>query len=375
MHRSGMLGSAERPTHAAGLEMVPSSALASPKVSHQPRRFRPRAWQVKSVPADSQPGGLYVLGTVECCAGFAFYTLGSLLVLYLTESAGQDQTTALRWVGTFNAACFVAPLFGGFLADRWLGFRRATLYGAGLLVAGFVALALIPALVWPGLALLLLGNGLFRSNIVATLGRLYLAGDSRRDGGYRLLYATFNLGAMLGPPLAGLLAKAHHWPAAFLLGAFAMLLALLALQLGHRKLARADQPTDEARDNPEDPDRPAAEIPRWLAIVVIAQVALLWTVGYGQTDGTLLLWARDDTRRSLLGLDVPASAFVSVPPLLVLILTPLWALAERSAVGSTLTKILLGLGCTSLGFVLMIGAATIGELPTNAFWLLGCLAL
>ncbi len=376
MHGSSTIESAERPTCADGLSTVPSFALPPPSI---PRQLPPCRLQERhsAPPGDGHPAGLHVLCAVEACAGFALNALGSLLVLYLTEAGQQGQATALRWVGTFNAACFVAPLAGGFLADRWLGLHRAVLGGAALFAAGFVALACLPAMPWPGLALLLLGSGLFRSNVVAMLGRLYPAGDARRDSGFRLLYAAFNLGALLAPPLAGVLAEARRWHLAFLLGAGAMLVALLVLQRGRYRLECADRLVDKGQDSFDTSDHcPASEFGRWLALAVVVQVMLLWSLAYGQTDGTLLLWARDHTRRSFGGFEVPASIFIAVPPLLVLILTPLWALADRCAVSSsTIGKILAGLVCTSLAFLLMAGAASGTERPASAAWLLGSLVL
>ena len=379
MHSSGTRKSAERLICAAGEVAGFARRAASPLNRRRWRRpVQQRSHQRAASVSEARryPAGLFVLCGAEACAGFALYVLGSLLVLYLTEVAGQEQATALGWLGVFNAVCFVMPLAGGWLADRWLGFRWAVIIGAGLLSAGFVMLALVPTKPLSGLTLLLGGSGLFRSNLVAMVGRLFASGEAGRERAFRLLYAAFNVGAVLAPPIASILIRAQRWSLAFLLGSGATAMALVILGTGHQRLARVDQRDDEQRDSPNAPDQPVGKSPRWLAIGAVAQVALLWTVAYGQADGTLLLWARDHTRRSLLGFDVPASIFASVPPLLVLLLTPLSGFAGRSRIkGSALAQLLLGLGCTSLGFLLMLGAARDSAMPASPVWLLGCLGL
>jgi dipeptide/tripeptide permease len=217
---------------------------------------------------------------------------------------------------------------------------------------------------------------LFRANIMALLKQLYRVDDPRYGGGFRLLYAAFNAGAFLGPPLAGFLASTQRWAFAFLSGAFVMLLAVLLLQLGHGWLTPVLPTGRDACSSPKRLKQSVSNFYRWLAIGTVAQVTLLWALPYGQVDGTLLLWARDHTRRSLLGFELPASAFAAVPPLMVLILAPLWSFADRTTQASAaLTKILACLVCTSLGFWLMIVAAKSGASATSAVWLLGCLAL
>lgn len=322
------------------------------------------------------PVGLYVLCAVEAAAGFALYVLGSLLLLYLIETAEYDQETALRWVGGYNAACFVAPLLGGVLADAGLRFRRTVLLGAILLMAGFLALSQMGRQPKLALTLLLLGNGLFRSNLVAMLGRLYPEKDRRQDAAYRLLYAAFNVGGLIAPPVAGVLARAGRWDVAFLLAATAMGVAVVLLFCAHSHLARADQNFDSHLPTTEAPRRTTSPFSRWLAILVIAQVTLLWTIAYGQADGMMLLWARDYTQRVVLGVEFAPSAFAAIPPAFVLLWTLLAALfRSRGRSVSRRAKIQTGLLATSVGFGLMVLAVPQSGQMASAAWPLACLAL
>ncbi len=122
MHNSGVLGSAEQPNSAdAALNRVhPPTQPNRDKWACLPGRKR-RVPDTETPWKESRPAGLYLLCTVEACAGFALYTVGALLVLLLTERARQSQGAALLRVGAFQAACCVAPFFGALLADRWLG--------------------------------------------------------------------------------------------------------------------------------------------------------------------------------------------------------------------------------------------------------------
>lgn len=325
---------------------------------------------------EHHPIGLYVLCAVEAAAGFALYVLGSLLLLYLIETAQHDQATALRWVGGYNAACFVAPLFGGLLADAGLRFRRTVLMGAILLMIGFLALSQTGREPKLALALLLIGNGLFRSNLVAMLGRLYPDKDARQETAYRLLYAAFNVGGLIAPLVAGVLARAGRWHVAFLLAAIAMALAVVLLCVAHPHLARADQIFDSLVPSHEPPRRAVSRLSRWLAIFVIAQVTMLWTIAYGQADGMMLLWARDYTQRVVLGIEFSPSAFAAVPPLFVLLWTLLAALVRlRGRRFSRRARIQSGLLATSAGFGLMLLAVPQTGHMASAAWPLACLGL
>lgn len=322
------------------------------------------------------PVGLYVLCAVEAAAGFALYVLGSLLLLYLIDTAKYDQETALRWVGGYNAACFIAPLLGGVLADAGLRFRRTVLLGAVLLMAGFLALSQLDRQPKIALTLLWLGNGLFRSNLVAMLGRLYPANDARQDAAYRLLYAAFNVGGLIAPAIAGGLARAGRWDAAFLLAAMAMGVAVLLLFWAHPHLARADQNLDDHLPTPESPRRATRPFARWLAVWVLAQVTMLWALAYGQADGMMLLWARDYTQRVVLGVELAPSAFAAIPPAFVLLFTLLAALFRSP--GRSVprrVKIQTGLFATSAGFGLMVLSVPQSGHLASAAWSLACLAL
>ena len=189
-----------------------------------------------AVPADDRaflghPRGLGLLFVVEMWERFSFYGMRALLVLYLVNALAWAPAEAAGLYGTYTSLVYLTPVVGGWLADRWLGTRRAMILGGLTIAAGHFTLAL-PGLTafYAGLGLIVAGTGLFKANVSAQVGELYRPGDPRRDGGFTLFYMGINLGALLGPLACGWLAQGSglgwHW--GFAAAGAGMLLGLLA---------------------------------------------------------------------------------------------------------------------------------------------------
>ncbi len=149
------------------------------------------------------PASLLYVCAVELCERFAASLLASLLVLYLNERLGMAQGQATRLGGVFSGLAYVSSLAGGILADRVLGMRRAVVLGLLLLAFGYLALSLDRAVaLYPGLALLIAGQALFKPNLTAIVGKLYAPNDKRREDAYGVFYTAINIGAAAAP-LAG----------------------------------------------------------------------------------------------------------------------------------------------------------------------------
>ena len=325
------------------------------------------------------PVGLYVLCAVELFERFAGTLLGSLLLLYLNERLGMASSTATRVGGAFNAAVYLSSVIGGVLADRWLGTRRAILLGAGLLAVGYAVLSIDRAtLLYPSAGLLILGHALFKPSISSAVGKLYKPRDRRRDDAFSLFYVVFNIGSACGPLAGGFLRTAWGWSAAFAVAGLAMLFALAAGLLSYRWLTEtAQQHTEEAAALSKEVARSSWPI---AAMVGILAAGLLFTAVYEQTGQSLILWARDCTRRSLLGYSFPASSLLGVPGLLVLGMQPLLnralsVLSRRGNRPSLLARIGIGLLFGVVAYVIMIGAAVrqgrTQEL-VGPWWLVAC---
>ncbi|MEV0299342.1 peptide MFS transporter [Nocardia sp. NPDC050710] len=158
------------------------------------------------------PIGLANLFGVELWERFSFYGMVSILGYYLYYSVtdgglGLPQSTAVGIVGAYGGLVYLSTVLGGWIADRLLGMERTVFYGGVVVMAGHIALALLPGLagVGVGLVLVALGSGALKANASSLLGTLYPKDDARIDGGFTLFYLGINIGAFTGPLLTGLL--------------------------------------------------------------------------------------------------------------------------------------------------------------------------
>ena len=152
------------------------------------------------------PRGLYVLFGAEMWERFSYYGMRALLVLYLTKYLKYERKDALLLYATYTSLVYLTPLLGGYLADKFLGQRKAILIGGIVMAMGHFAMAFEP-LLHLALCLLMLGNGFFKPNISTMVGNLYPQGDARRDGAYTIFYMGINLGAFVAPIVCGTLGE------------------------------------------------------------------------------------------------------------------------------------------------------------------------
>jgi proton-dependent oligopeptide transporter, POT family len=175
------------------------------------------AQRVETVSADrtffGHPRGLSTLFFTEMWERFSYYGMRAFLIFYMTASVasggmGLSTATAAAVYGSYTSLVYLMCVPGGWMADRVLGQRKAVLYGGILIAFGHYSLA-VPSdpTFYLGLALVILGTGLLKPNISVIVGQLYAARDIRRDAGFSIFYMGINLGAFLGPLVAGFLAQ------------------------------------------------------------------------------------------------------------------------------------------------------------------------
>ena len=185
------------------------------------------------------PRGLYSLFFTEMWERFCFYGMRALLVLYLIQYHGWQPgqaSTVYKW---YTSLVYLTPLAGGLLADRVLGLRASIIAGGVLMAIGEVALtfAALP-MFYLGLGLLILGNGFFKPNISTTVGKMYRAGDSRRDRAFTIFYMGINLGAGLSPIVCGYLRIHYGFRYGFAVAAAGMLVGLVVFLSTQKQVLR-----------------------------------------------------------------------------------------------------------------------------------------
>ncbi|RYD83421.1 MAG: MFS transporter, partial [Sphingomonadales bacterium] len=162
------------------------------------------------VPADAKtflghPRGLYMLFFAEMWERFSFYGMRAILVFYLTKHFLFDQSPAFAVYGAYMSMVYITPVIGGYLADRYLGARKAVLAGGVFIATGHLLIALFEGPVgaqgiylhgfYAGLSFIIVGTGFLKANISVLVGHLYSKADVRRDGAFSIFYMGINTGA------------------------------------------------------------------------------------------------------------------------------------------------------------------------------------
>ena len=204
------------------------------------------------------PRPLWMLFMTEFWERFAFYGIRWALVLYIVaqfhggDPSGEQPANLIY--GAYLALVYAAAIFGGYVADKILGYQRSILLGAVIMAAGLFMITVPSDQVFKfGLATIIAGNGLFKPNISTMVGKLYSQGDERRDSGFTIFYMGINAGAFLAPLLTGWMAE-HMFggnpdmPAykiVFLAAGFGMLVSLVWFWFGRRQLGTVGRPPQE----------------------------------------------------------------------------------------------------------------------------------
>ena len=313
-----------------------------------------------------QPRGLTVLFLTEMWEKFSFFGMRALLVYYMTKSLGFAQEKASLIYGAYAAFVYFTPIAGGWLADRYLGARRAVMLGSLIMVAGHAIMG-FPELLYPALACIAIGSGLFLPSLPGQVRGLYAAADPRLGSAYNIYFVGINLGAILSPFVCGTLGELCGWHWGFGAAAIGMSFGLLVYSSGGRYLA------------PAPPSRPAGTAGlsglnvRLLLGVMLAVV--IFRGAYEQLGNTLALWADADVDRVLFGFEIPGSWFQAVDPALVFLLTPIvvpwwtWQ-AKRGKEPSAACKMAIGALGLALSYLLLAAVAGLTEGKAGAGWLM-----
>jgi POT family proton-dependent oligopeptide transporter len=207
------------------------------------------------------PSGLYVCFSTELWERFSFYGMKFLLLLYLTKYHLFSDEIGLEVLGSYAALVYAMPVIGGLLADRYLGMRKAVVFGGVLLALGHLGMAIegeqarrvgeevvrdenALQVFYFSLALIVIGVGFLKPNISTIVGQLYEQDDPRRDAGFTIFYMGINIGAFAATLLCGYLGEHYGWRYGFGLAGIGMVIGLVTFLRGQRHLLGLAEPKD-----------------------------------------------------------------------------------------------------------------------------------
>ncbi|WP_095012415.1 peptide MFS transporter [Tsuneonella mangrovi] len=245
------------------------------------------------------PKGLYVLFFAEMWERFSYYGMRALLTLYLVKHWLYSDGSATIIYGAYTSLVYITPVLGGWLADRYLGQRKAVLFGAILLTMGHFFMAFEgdaaagyqnnPAInvFWLALSFIIVGSGFLKANISVIVGQLYPRTDVRRDSAYTIFYIGINVGAAIGTIIAGYLGETIGWSYGFGAAGFGMLLGLVVFVIGKPLLMGQGEPPAPARLK----QKIAGMNLEWFVYVAgFVGVAVIWLlIQYQSVVGWLML--------------------------------------------------------------------------------------
>ena len=359
------------------------------------------------------PKGLYMLFFAEMWERFSFYGMRALLIFYLTQHWLFSDGESTVIYGAYGSLVYITPVLGGWLADRYLGQRKAVLFGGVLLALGHLCMAFegdggqsdpTINMFWLALALIIVGSGFLKANISVMVGQLYRLTDLRRDAAYTIFYMGINVGAAMGTILVGYLGQTIGWAYGFGLAGIGMVAGLVVFVLGKKVLLGAGEAPEPLARSKEMAIYGAGVIAvglMWALIqyqdlvqtlLIVSGVALLgyvlfeafklpkhprerifailflialnplfWGL-FEQAGGSLNLY----TDRYVDIGNVPSSVFQSINPIYIILFAPVFAaiwqwLGKRGLEPSAPAKFALALFQVGAGFLVFVwGANTVG---------------
>lgn len=258
------------------------------------------------------PVGLFVLFFTEMWERFSYYGMRAIFVLFLTSTIaeggfGWERSEALTWYAIYTSLVYGTPIIGGMIADRYIGYRKAVVFGAALMTFGHAVLAFetLPAFVM-GLALLIIGNGLFKPNITPIVGQMYPDGSPLKDGAYTIFYMGVNAGAFLGILICGYLGENVGWNWGFGAAGIFMFFGMLQFHFAQQIFGKLGEAPD--RKNAEQEEHGEKIVPFTRQDWIWGGLSIAFFVG------TIVFW-------NLYQTESPLDKFLFLVPFLVVFIT------------------------------------------------------
>jgi POT family proton-dependent oligopeptide transporter len=269
------------------------------------------------------PSGLFVLFFTEMWERFSYYGMRALLVLFLTAAIlgdggwGWERSEALVLYGWYTGLVYITPIFGGLIADKLTGYRKAVIIGALLMTLGHASMALeitSNVFFYIGLGLIIIGNGLFKPNISSMVGQLYKNQGKEKDAGYTIFYMGINAGAFLGILLCGYIGETVGWHYGFGLAGIFMFFGMLQFYFAQnifgniglsQKLSKLNSDEYAIVNNIENviegEKKSKITKDRLIVIGVFSFFTIFFWWAFEQAGGSMTIFAADYTDRVLVG--------------------------------------------------------------------------
>lgn len=353
--------------------------------------------------AKKQTPAFYILSFTSMWERFSYYGMRAFLILYMVNDVMMGEKGHLGGLGfsdgyagvvygVFNGMCYLLPLLGGWMSDRFLGERRSVFIGGILIMIGHFTLATDAGLFpfYLGLTLLAIGNGFFKPTTVTMIGDLYEQGDKRRDSAFTIYYMIFNGGAILAPILCGYFGETYGYKYGFLTAGIGMFIGLVIYVItGKRYLGnlgmipRHKLAKQQSNDNKKKVPLTREERDRIAVIFVLLFLTTFFWAAFEQAGSTMNLYTDKYINKVIAGWEVPTSWFQSVNPIYVLILAPLFSsfwlwLNKIDKNPSTPLKMAIGMVILGSGFLFMVGAVlqrggdvADESIKASLWWLMG----
>jgi POT family proton-dependent oligopeptide transporter len=277
------------------------------------------------------PKGLGYLGFTEGCERFSYYSMQTLLTLYMVNyllvPGRMDNVIGLNWLngtffglsgqplasaifGTYTALVYLTPIVGGIIADKWLGRHLTLVIGGVLMAIGHFLMAIEPAFLLALLALLL-GVGAFKGNIATQVGALYGPNDLRRAMAFQIFYIFINVSVIIGPLISGTLGQEVGWHWGFGCAGVVMVLGLIIYLSGRKYLPAENRP---ARTEEKAPREPLSR-DDWLCVVylvILIPVLAISLLTNQEIFNAYLVWGDQQFNLKLFSFTFPSSWLITI---------------------------------------------------------------
>lgn len=338
------------------------------------------------------PKGLGYLSFVEGCERFSYYSMQTLLTLYMVNyllPQRFDSVAGLGWLqenrygglegqplasaifGDYTSLVYLTPILGGIIADRWMGRRAALIAGGAIMSLGHFLMAFEGAFLF-ALMTLVVGVGLFKGNIASQVGELYKDGDKRRAMAFQIFYIAINVSVIAAPLVSGTLGENVGWHYGFGTAGIVMVLGLLLYLKAGPWLPADNRPAKGEKAVREPLQR--TDWLRILAVVVLVPVLAVSLLTNQEIFNAYLVWADQEFQLTFFGTTLPTTWMITIDAAMsfamLVAVAAFWSWwGKKHWEPDELGKMIIGsLFSIAGGLCLVMAAATQGDGKIGLFW-------